>query len=281
MKSVFLVMHQKKDNLRDIARQATSALRSQGIAVFAEPWIAEKLGDEASALLTGMTVAGCEAIIAIGGDGTLLRANAMSVENRIPLIGVNIGTVGFLTETELDGLNEVAKRLKNNDYTIETRMMLKAELNSQTMLALNDVVVSRGGYSRLIGVNAWVGDEQVGRYIGDGLIVSTATGSTGYSLSAGGPIVCPQVDCLLLTPICAHTLQHRPVITSPERKIVISLDDTHAPMAVVSVDGQENMELRCGDRLVVTRADCCARFIKLGPQDFFSKIRYKLSEWSC
>ena len=157
--------------------------------------------------------------------------------------------------------------------------MLKIALDGRRSYALNDVVVSRGGYARLIGMDAFVDNDLVGHFIADGLIVSTPTGSTGYSLSAGGPIICPEVECMLLTPVCAHSLQHRPVITSAAQTVSIRLGD--ASQAMVSVDGQENFTLLAGQTLTVTRASRPARFIRLEPRSFFSTIRIKLSEWSC
>lgn len=281
MRSVYMVAHQSKPDLRQVVGRVSEALCRHGIRVSAEEWLWDAMGDSACTLFNGQSLEGCEAIVALGGDGTLLRANALSVQHHIPLLGVNIGTVGFLTEVELEGLERACDKLQRDQYRVEKRMMLQSELGGQTTLALNDVVVSRGGYARLIGVNAWAGEEQLGRFIGDGLIVSTATGSTGYSLSAGGPIICPEVDCVLITPICAHSLQHRPVVASPDRRITIRLDDRHAPKALVSVDGQVNLELKHGDELVISRAENPACFIRLEDQDFFSKIRYKLSEWSC
>ena len=220
----------------------------------------------------------CDAIVAVGGDGTLLRANEVAVEHAIPLLGVNVGRVGFLAEVELDKLDEACKCLADNRYELDERMMLKAETDGKTMLALNDVVVSRGGYSRLIGINAWVDGDQIGRFIADGLIVSTPTGSTGYSLSAGGPIVCPEVACMLVTPICAHSLQHRPVVTASSQTITIQLDgDYHA---MIAADGREPIRFQSGQTLTITRSAQPARFIRLEPRSFFSTIRVKLSEWS-
>lgn len=281
MKSVYIVAHQSKPNLGDILRKVSGALQANGIAASAEPWIIDALGGEDKKAFTDSGIGECEAILALGGDGTLLRANSIAVENDKPLLGINIGTVGFLTMVELEQADEAFRRLRRDEYTIDERMLLLAELQGQSWLALNDVVISRGGYSRLIGVNAWVGDEHVGRFIADGLIVSTPTGSTGYSLSAGGPIVCPELDCIMLTPICAHSLQHRPVVTSPTSRVTISLDDAHSSNALVSVDGRQACELKGASRLTVTRSPRQARFIRVEPRDFFAKIRYKLSEWSC
>ncbi len=279
MRSVYMLMHKRKPNMRRLAGQVLAAFLNAGISVSAEAWLHEMLAEDANTLLAKSEPGDCEAIISVGGDGTLLRANELARRFALPILGVNIGRVGFLTEVEPDALDEACKRLAMDAYTLEDRMMLTATIGEKMAYALNDVVISRGGYARLIGVNAWVGDDQIGNYIADGVIVSTPTGSTGYSLSAGGPIVCPEVECMVLTPICAHSLQHRPVVTSAAQAITIALDGEHD--ALVSVDGREPIRLHSGEKLVITKAEQPARFIRLGPKSFFKTIRIKLSEWSC
>ena len=231
-----MLMHQRKPDTLQLAVEVTEAFASAGIVVSAEEWLLEKLGERGSALFTDVPPAQCDAIIAVGGDGTLLRANALAMQLDLPLLGINIGRVGFLTEVELDQLSHACELLANDTYQIEERMMLEASIDGHLSLALNDVVVSRGGYSRLIGMDARVNGELAGHYVADGLIVSTPTGSTGYSLSAGGPLVCPEVECMLLTPICAHSLQHRPIVTSAGQTITIQL--TEERDAMISIDGQ-------------------------------------------
>lgn len=275
MRSVYMFMHQRKPNVTDLTEQVCSAFERAGISVSAEPWLRALVGADGMA---DRAMEECDAIVAVGGDGTLLRANAAAVQHGLPVLGINVGRVGFLAELELEQLEGAAWRIAENDYTLDTRMMLKASIGKKEMLALNDVVLSRGGYSRLIGINAWVDGDQIGRFIADGMIVATPTGSTGYSLSAGGPIVCPEVNCMLLTPICAHSLQHRPVVTSSSQMITIRLDGEHD--AMVSIDGMEPFRFGGGETLTITRAEECARFIRLEPGSFFSTIRYKLSEWS-
>ncbi len=280
MKSVYIIAHQSKPQIAEIVRRVTDSLHSNGIYASAEPWlrgVMEASGD----MFVNRNISECSAILALGGDGTLLRASSAAVKHDLPLLGVNVGTVGFLTVAELEQADEAFARFARDDYSIESRMLLDAELKGRHITALNDIVVSRGGYSRLIGVNAWVDEQHVGRFVGDGLIVSTPTGSTGYSLSAGGPIVCPELDCLMLTPICAHSLQHRPVITSPSSKITISLDEEHSSDALVSIDGMESYSLPKPQKLIITRSERQAKFIRFESSDFFAKIRYKLSEWSC
>ena len=282
MKAVYLVMHQSKPDGEALVRQVVDAFTQVGITVQAEPWLMQKYGKAVSFAQAAEDGSAIEAVISMGGDGTLLRANQMALKLEAPLLGINVGRVGFLAELELEQLQNACEFLKRDEYHMETRMMLQAEVHGQPpLLALNDVVVSRGGYSRLIAMNAWVDEEPVGQYAADGLIVSTPTGSTGYSLSAGGPIVCPDVDCMIISPICAHSLQQRPVVLSPQKTVVVGLDCDPSQTAQLSVDGLSPIMLRGKQRVVITKAREQARLIRLQPQGFFGLIRRKLSEWSC
>lgn len=279
MKSVYILMHQRKPNAPELVRHMVHAFGNAGMTAYAEPWLQELAREHGLSCFCEGGPQGCDAIVAVGGDGTLLRANMLAIQHDLPVLGVNIGRVGFLTEIELDQLDAACQQLAKDEYSMESRMMLEACIDGKSILALNDVVLSRGGYARLIGIDAWVGDDPIGHFLADGLIVSTATGSTGYSLSAGGPIVCPELECMVLTPICAHSLQHRPVVTSAQQTISIRLpDDVNA---MVSIDGQDAFDFHNGQVLTITRAEKAARFIRVEPNRFFSKIRIKLSEWSC
>jgi len=278
MKAVYMLMHQQKPNIEEIAYRVCHAFRQAGISVSVEPWL-ESLSVGSGLRFDKRCASNCDAVVAVGGDGTLLRANLVALSCHLPVFGINVGRVGFLTEIELDQIEEACQALAADRYTIERRMMLEARIGSKQMLALNDVVVTRGGYSRLITLNAWMKDDLVGRFTADGLIVSTPTGSTGYSLSAGGPIICPEVECMLITPVCAHSLQHRPVVTSASGPVRIHLEEGFA--AQVSIDGQPPFSISDQDELCITRSEHYACFIRFEPKSFFSKIRYKLSEWSC
>ncbi len=277
MKSVYVLMHDQKPNIQSIMMSVVQSLHKAGIRASAEPWLYAFMQE--SDLFESTSADDCEAILAVGGDGTLLRANVLAMELDLPLLGINVGRVGFLAELEMNQLDKAFEKLARDEYTIQERMMLRLAIGDQSAYALNDVVVSRGGYARLIGMDARVGNDLIGRFIADGLIVSTPTGSTGYSLSAGGPIICPEVECMLLTPVCAHSLQHRPVVISAAQTISIQLTD--AVKAMISVDGQERFQLTMDEMLTVTRASRPARFIRIENKSFFSTIRIKLSEWSC
>lgn len=280
MKAIYILMHQRKHNAAELMHQLTDAFRRAGIKACAEPWLYRMAQEGGENPFCSDQLDGCEAILSVGGDGTLLRANTLALKRNLPVLGINIGRVGFLTEIEMHQLDEACEKLARDEYIIESRMMLEADIQGVTYHALNDVVVSRGGYSRLIGIDAWVDQNPIGRFMADGMIIATPTGSTGYSLSAGGPIICPELECMLLTPICAHSLQHRPVITSSKQTVTIRLVDTDI-QAMVSIDGKETIPFGSNQLLTVRQSDLKARFIRMEPGNFFSKIRIKLSEWSC
>ena len=198
------------------------------------------------------------------------------------MLGVNIGHIGFLIEIDIEQLPAICKRLKTGDFNIDNRMMLDVVRGGHTIAtALNDVVISRAGYARLITVKASVADELVARYKADGLIVSTPTGSTGYSLSAGGPIVCPEVDCILLSPVCPHSLQHRPVVAGASQEITVELDCDPNQKVQLDVDGAMICKLDTCESITVRRSEKTAKLIRFNAQSFFHRIRDKLSEWSC
>lgn len=275
------MMHQNKPDVQQLACQVIEAFARYGISVQAEPWLSSSLHLQRESLFSDEE-SKPQAVISVGGDGTILRANQQAVQMGLPLLGINVGRVGFLAEVEMHQLDMACQRLQRDEYTLESRMMLQADIeNGLSVTALNDVVISRGGYARLIAVKAWVDGELVGRYVGDGLIVSTPTGSTGYSLSAGGPIIYPEVECLVLSPICAHSLQHRPVVISSNQNVVLGVDCDANQLAQLSLDGQEIMLLQGRQRVSLRRADAQARFIRLSNSAFFNIIRNKLSEWSC
>ena len=279
MRAVYMLMHQKKPNTQELVSRVCTAFSQAGILIGAEQWLKKLPGICNKSLFVERSPEQCDAVIAVGGDGTLLRANILAMQFGLPVFGINVGRVGFLTEIEMDELESACAKLAADEYVIEERMMLEAELGDQKATALNDIVISRGGYSRLIALDATVNDEMIGHFISDGLIISTPTGSTGYSLSAGGPLVYPELECMLLTPVCAHSLQHRPVVTSARQTIAVSLEPERS--ASISVDGQEPFSLNGGQKLLIRRAEQNAKFVRLQTGSFFKKIRIKLAEWSC
>ncbi len=221
-----------------------------------------------------------ELLLSFGGDGALLAAAREAIRWDIPLMGVNLGTVGFLTEEEPARLEAALEEILSGRYTLEERELLSAELpGHEPALALNDVVVSRGGYARLIKVGCRVNGEEYGTFMADGMIVATPTGSTGYSLSAGGPIVEPGTDCMLITLICAHSLQRHSSVVSSRSEVRLTLQADRVQSALLQIDGQSVANLHAGDEVTIRTSEQRIRLLRLHPSRFFTLIRRKLSEW--
>lgn len=222
-----------------------------------------------------------DAIVVVGGDGTILHAARMGAARGIPVLGVNVGGFGFLAEVGLDELLQAVDRLLAGRHTVEERMMLAAELVregavAQRFLALNDMVVTKSGYARLMPIRTTVNDEHLATYLADGLIVSTPTGSTAYNLSAGGPILSPTVRALVITPICPHTLTARPVVIDGDDVATVEIT-SEAEGVLLTVDGQVGCPLRGGDLVRIRRAEERARLVRLRPPSFYELLRQKFA----
>ena len=222
-------------------------------------------------------------VLVLGGDGTLLSmADSLGAAgSRIPILGVNFGSLGFLTEVTLPELRASLEAALDGRARIEERMMLRAATarGSQPFaqhVALNDVVVTKGARSRMIDLSVHVGDEFVTRVKADGLIVATPTGSTAYNLAAGGPIVAPSMDALILTPIAPHTLTNRPIVIPAAAPVRVQpvMDDRDE--VFVTFDGQEGFQLQAGDEIEVTRPETPLRLIKPSTRSYFEVLRTKL-----
>ena len=274
MHSVYFVTNPKADDILRRLGQLMKECERVGLAWGMERWAKQALGEAGGQ--GSVEVQDCDALISLGGDGTLLQAAQLAVAFGKPLLGVNLGRLGFLTETSLDELD--LSLLRENAFREEKRMLLQVEGKEGTSLALNDLVVNRGNYSRSIDLDVWVGQEPLGRYIADGFIVSTPTGSTGYSLSAGGPVVSPALDCMVLTPVCPHAMQNRPILVPPHEQVRIALHEQRDYHAAVSCDGRSLRELRAGETLAVTGSEKKLSFIRFRESEFFRLVRAKLNQ---
>ena len=222
-------------------------------------------------------------VLVLGGDGTLLSmADSLGAAgSRIPILGVNFGSLGFLTEVTLPELRASLEAALDGRARIEERMMLRAATarGGQPFaqhVALNDVVVTKGARSRMIDLSVHVGDEFVTRVKADGLIVATPTGSTAYNLAAGGPIVAPSMDALILTPIAPHTLTNRPIVIPAAAPVRVQPVMNDRDEVFVTFDGQEGFQLRAGDEIEVTRSETPLRLIKPSTRSYFEVLRTKL-----
>ena len=221
---------------------------------------------------------GCDMAVAIGGDGTIMHV-AKAAASICPVLGVNAGRLGFLAGMEPNELDALPALL-TGDYTVEERALLEitVEDESQTLLAMNEAVLARGGLSRLLDIQVTAGDNQVLSCRGDGIIVATATGSTAYSLSAGGPVVDPAVDCLLLTPVCPHSLDSRSRVLPTHVTLCLQATAADGGEVYLTVDGEQNIPLPPSRRVSVRRSDATAKLIRLTDTTFYDGLRHKLSD---
>jgi len=219
-------------------------------------------------------------IILFGGDGTFLHTAHHFIGTDIPLLGINIGGLGFLTEIETDELETTLEKIFAGNYKIKKRMLLKAEIYRDNKkiadsYALNDVTINRGANARMVEIQLHINGEFINSYKADGLIMSTPTGSTAYSLSAGGPIINPRVRAILITPICPHTLHVRPMVISREEKLEVVVSGVDEKMMITS-DGNFDRKLITGDKIEVYAADKEISLIKLSGRTFYTILHDKM-----
>ncbi|BCN30406.1 NAD(+)/NADH kinase [Anaeromicropila herbilytica] len=226
---------------------------------------------------------GTECAIVLGGDGTIIRAANDLRSRSIPILGINLGTLGFLTEIEKVNINSALQSLIDDEFCVDHRMMLSGriiideELDSERQ-AMNDIVITRRDFSKIISVTIYVNKEYVDTYRGDGVIISTPTGSTGYNLSAGGPIVLPNTKSIVITPICPHTFMNRSIIVSDEDEITVIIGETKKNQyekAIVTLDGNQGIELQKGDSVVIKKTEEEIKLLKIYDTSFFEVLRNK------
>ena len=226
-----------------------------------------------------------ECVLVLGGDGTLLQAARDLVDRCVPLLGINMGTLGYLAEIDRKNIFPALDKLIDGEYTVEHRMMLTGTAFHQTRrmladIALNDIVIGRYGRLRIIDFKIYVNGEYLNRYSADAMVISTPTGSTGYSLSAGGPIVSPEASMLLMTPVAPHTLNTRSIILPDDAKITVEMLPGHSRSgddAEVTFDGDTSVRLTCTDKVVIRKAVKKTRLIKINQISFLEVLRTKMN----
>jgi len=219
-------------------------------------------------------------VIVLGGDGTFLSVARLVKDYSIPIIGVNLGGLGFLTEIKLDEMYDILDDIFNGNYTINERMMLKASLfrggeKISSYSVLNDVVINKGTLARIIELKTSINDNFVTKYRADGLIVSTPTGSTAYSLAAGGPIIYPELNCIILTPICPHTLTNRPLVISGDDVITVELNSLDNDV-MITLDGQVGFSLRDEDIIRIEKDEKKTLILTSPKKNYYETLRTKL-----
>lgn len=226
-----------------------------------------------------------ECVLVLGGDGTLLQAARDLVDCGLPLLGINMGTLGYLAEIDQAGIQPALELLMEDTFSIEKRMMLHGEAWHQNRrllsdIALNDIVISRNGRLRVVDFNVYVDGVYLTSYTADGIIISTPTGSTGYNLSVGGPIVAPQASMMLLTAIAPHTLNSRPIVLPEGVEIMVEIGSSHSTDvdgAEATFDGDTSVKLNSGDKIVITRSDRSVQMIKTRNTSFLEILREKMN----
>jgi len=272
-----VIGHTGYDALPEILRTLFAATPKLGIELLFERALHEVAGG-GSRLEMPSDV---DALLTLGGDGTLLRGARFLAGTPVPILGVNLGRLGFLTTCQSDDLEAALQLLASGQFEAQARMAISGSAVDghgairQSWLALNDFVLHKGGFARVVRLAISVNGDSIGTYAADGIIISTPTGSTAYSLSAGGPIVVPTVESIILTPISAHTLAVRPLVIPPDAEIAIETDEGSEEI-LVTVDGQVGTHLVAGEKLIVRRASEPVLIVRLPGASFFDRMRVKL-----
>lgn len=266
MNKFYVITNDSKDESYEITQSIKKYIESQG----KECVLAD--GGEVPKDIEGALV--------LGGDGTLIQAARELLDKKIPLIGINLGTLGYLTEIEIQNVYSAIDSLIADEYTVEERMLLMGKLPNGTVdVALNDIIVTRYGSLRLIEFNVYVNGELLNTYQADGMILSTPTGSTTYNLSAGGPIVEPTAALIVMTPICSHALNTSSIILSVEDEIAIEIGSRRencVEEAVVAFDGTDILTLHTGEKIIVKKAKETTKLMKISRISFLETLRRKM-----
>ena len=272
-----VVGHRGYDGLSAVLRRLTELAKRLDLQLAFEPELHALAGEH----LLLDDPEHLDALLTLGGDGTLLRGARALAGRAVPILGVNLGRLGFLTSCGVEDLEAGVERLARGDYTAERRMALdvraldESGTERQRWFALNDVVLHKGGFARMVSLHVAANGESIASYSADGIVIATPTGSTAYSLSAGGPIVYPTVESILLTPISPHTMSVRPLVLPPSAEVTLRAEDGPEEL-LVTVDGQVGTKFARGETLVVCRSDRAVQIVRFPGTTFFARMRLKL-----
>ncbi len=278
-KSIGILAKPKFPEIKSTLQDVVTWLRARSIEVILDQASAMLLGEQGGLQKTQLA-SKADVLLVLGGDGTMLNAARLAGERSIPILGVNMGGLGFLTEVRLENLYPSLERVFANDFVLDERLMLRTHIHrhGETVaqgVVLNDVVISKGTLARMIELKIAIQGRFVTNLRGDGLIVSSPTGSTAYSLSAGGPIIDPAVQSLILTPISPHTLTHRPLIVPGNAEIEVTLTSKDDG-AMATLDGQVGVAITQGDTVVIQTSENRTRLIRFPESNYYDVLREKL-----
>ena len=269
-----------KPDVSKVVERFARSVRSRGVELVVAEDLRGRVRFDGAFCPSEELATRADLVIAFGGDGTILRAAAAVGRSGVPILGINLGRLGFLAEVTPQELDRELERLLSGAYRIEPRMALEIRLGepAEPVFALNDCVIGKGLRSRVIEIETFVSGLSVSAFAGDGMIVSTPTGSTGYCLSSGGPVVHPQMDVLIVVPICPHSLSMRPLIVPSDQSLTVRVRADHDHM-ILDADGRTISTLNSGDQVRLRRADHVVNLVKLKELSFYDVLRQKLG-WS-
>lgn len=278
IENVGIIANSQKESAVDYACRLREWLVNKGLAVFVEEEIARIAGIEPG-IARDKLAARVDIIVVFGGDGTLLMASRLVRGLDVPIVGINLGGFGFMTVVNLNEMFDAMELILRGEYTISRRMMLDAVIESDDEKAiehsvLNDIVIARGDLSKMINLETFVDGKYLTTFKADGLIISTPTGSTAYSLSAGGPIVLPDLNSIIINPICPHTLTNRPIVLTPDS--VVKVLPGKEESAVATLDGQVSVVMKSGDSIRIKKSNDYINLINSPHHDYLEIIRTKL-----
>lgn len=281
-KVIGLAINRGKPKALIVARELIPLLEKNDFRVCVEPRVASYIGREDLALPYEAFHEQVDLLFVFGGDGSILGIARDFAPYDIPILGINLGHLGFLTEADPDDLPQFIEDLMRNELKTEERMMLEAKLyRNQELLntwtALNDFGIAKGSYSRMITCKVLIENQLLNTFFGDGLIVSSPTGSTAYSMSAGGPILAPNMKAMLLTPVCSHSLTARPIVFDAGEELTIEVSATHQEIGL-SIDGQIGVQLETFDKVVIRQSPFVTKLIKWKDRTFFHVIKNKFQD---
>lgn len=279
LRKIGIIANTEKSRTKEVLTSLVEWLEAKGAEFSIEKELVPLVGREKLAYPIEKLPIQSDMIIALGGDGTLLAAARAVGKRRIPILGVNLGRLGFLTELKPREVFPSLEKIWQGNYSLEERMVLQVVILSRsgkpTLYALNDLVIDKGSFSRVIQLKTYLNGESLSTFSADGLIISTPTGSTAYSLSAGGPIINPQMEAIIITPICPHSLSVRPMVISQEETFEVAVYSDHNS-AMLTIDGQVGYELSSGDRVKIVKGDYKITLVHSTNQSFYQVLREKL-----
>jgi len=269
-----IVLKPNSPEIKDVYFQIKSYFENENIEVLLEYNSAKMIGEEG--LYFDEVCKRCDFLVSVGGDGTLISVARRSYEYEKPVLGIHLGTLGFLTDIMLKEVPSFIEKLKNNQYRIDSRMMIKCEIENEKYVAFNDIVITRKSVSNMLKVDAKVDGKKFNSYHGDGIIISTPTGSTAYNLSVGGPLVYPLTNAFIVTPIAPHSLTQRPLVLPANFVIEFTITDRLG--AVIIVDGQDSYEVEQNANIRIEIANKKAKLIHRVERNYFEVLSDKL-QW--